>query len=182
MELRIPSLLCRVKFALNEKDVPYDSVLINLYSKPEWCRATAWYQCHLLSPTSAATCPDAARNACRYKEMVPTMLTPAAKINGELVWESMDILRRLEREFTERPLLPADAHLAAEAEEVIADAEPLSAAGFKWGACTRPVVTAACSPHIRTPSHACCPARQSRDTRTHASTANHRERWRGSSS
>ena len=28
--------VCRVKFALNEKDVPYDSVLINLYSKPDW--------------------------------------------------------------------------------------------------------------------------------------------------
>jgi hypothetical protein len=63
--------------------------------------------------------------------MVPTALTPAARINGELVWESMDILNRLEREFTERPLLPeAPAH-RAEAEEVTKAAEPLAAAGFK---------------------------------------------------
>ena len=47
----------------------------------------------------------------RYKEIVPTALTPAATINGELVWESMDILNRLEREFTERPLLPAEPEL-----------------------------------------------------------------------
>lgn len=51
-------------FSLSEKDVPYDTVLIDLRNKPEW-----------------------------YKEMVPTALTPAARINGELVWESMEILQ-----------------------------------------------------------------------------------------
>lgn len=56
--------VCRVTFALAEKDVPYDSVLIDLRAKPAW-----------------------------YKEIVPTELTPAARINGELVWESMDILQ-----------------------------------------------------------------------------------------
>lgn len=54
----------RVTFALAEKDVPYDSVLIDLRDKPAW-----------------------------YKEIIPTALTPAARINGELVWESMDILQ-----------------------------------------------------------------------------------------
>jgi len=51
-------------FSLSEKDVPYDTVLIDLRNKPDW-----------------------------YKEMVPTALTPAARINGELVWESMEILQ-----------------------------------------------------------------------------------------
>ncbi len=54
----------RVTFALAEKDVPYDSVLIDLRDKPAW-----------------------------YKDIVPTALTPAARINGELVYESMDILQ-----------------------------------------------------------------------------------------
>ena len=71
---------------------------------------------------------------CRYKEIVPTALTPAATINGELVWESMDILNRLEREFTERPLLPAEPELRSEAEEAMAEAEALGGAGFKCGA------------------------------------------------
>lgn len=73
--------------------------------------------------------------ACRYKEMVPTALTPSARINGELVWESMDILSRLEREFSERPLLPDSAEVKAEADAVMADAEALGGAGFKWVAC-----------------------------------------------
>ncbi|CAL8470974.1 g10516 [Coccomyxa elongata] len=92
----------RVTFALAEKDVPYDSVLIDLRAKPAW-----------------------------YKEIVPTELTPAAKINGELVWESMDILQRLEREFTEIPLLPSDS-LRDEAEAVMGKAETLSGAGFRF--------------------------------------------------
>lgn len=44
--------------------MPYDCVLVDLRSKPDW-----------------------------YKEMVPTELTPAARINGELVYESLDILK-----------------------------------------------------------------------------------------
>ena len=95
----------RVKFALGEKDIPFDVVLIDLYRKPDW-----------------------------YKEIVPTALTPAATINGELVWESMDILNRLEREFTERPLLPAEPELRADAEAAMAEAEALGGAGFKCAA------------------------------------------------
>ena len=62
--------VCRVTFALAEKDVPYDSVLIDLRAKPAW-----------------------------YREIVPTELTPAARINGELVWESMDILQVISLSF-----------------------------------------------------------------------------------
>ena len=51
-------------FALEEKNLPYDSVLIELRSKPHW-----------------------------YKDKVPTELTPAAVVNGELVYESLDILK-----------------------------------------------------------------------------------------
>ena len=69
--------------------------------------------------------------ASRYKEIVPTALTPAATVNGELVWDSMDILNRLEREFTERPLLPAEPELQDEAGEIMAEAEALGGAGFK---------------------------------------------------
>ena len=54
----------RVTFALEEKNLPYDSVLIELRNKPHW-----------------------------YKDIVPTELTPAAVINGDLVYESLDILK-----------------------------------------------------------------------------------------
>lgn len=50
-------------FALEEKNIPYDTVLINLQDKPEW-----------------------------FKKMVPTQLVPAIKLNGELVYESYDIM------------------------------------------------------------------------------------------
>ena len=49
---------------MEEKNLPYDSVLIQLRSKPHW-----------------------------YKDIVPTELTPAAVINGDLVYESLDILK-----------------------------------------------------------------------------------------
>lgn len=49
---------------MEEKNLPYDSVLIELRNKPHW-----------------------------YKDIVPTELTPAAVINGELVYESLDILK-----------------------------------------------------------------------------------------
>ena len=58
------SCVYRVTFALEEKNLPYDSVLIELRSKPHW-----------------------------YKDIVPTELTPAAVINGDLVYESLDILK-----------------------------------------------------------------------------------------
>ncbi len=60
----IMSSACRVTFALEEKNLPYDSVLIELRNKPHW-----------------------------YKDIVPTELTPAAVINGDLVYESLDILK-----------------------------------------------------------------------------------------
>lgn len=53
----------QVWFALEEKNIPYDTVLINLQNKPDW-----------------------------FKELVPTQLVPAVKINGNLVYESFDIL------------------------------------------------------------------------------------------
>lgn len=53
----------QVWLALEEKNIPYDTVLINLQDKPEW-----------------------------FKNMVPTQLVPAVKINGELVYESYDIM------------------------------------------------------------------------------------------
>lgn len=53
----------QVWFALEEKNIPYDTVLINLQDKPGW-----------------------------FKNMVPTQLVPAVKINGELVYESYDIM------------------------------------------------------------------------------------------
>lgn len=58
------NLSYRVTFALEEKNLPYDSVLIDLRKKPHW-----------------------------YKDIVPTELTPAAIVNGELVYESLDILK-----------------------------------------------------------------------------------------
>ena len=53
----------QVWFALEEKNIEYDTVLINLQNKPDW-----------------------------FKELVPTQLVPAVKINGKLVYESFDIL------------------------------------------------------------------------------------------
>lgn len=53
----------QVWFALEEKHIEYDTVLINLQNKPDW-----------------------------FKELVPTQLVPAVKINGKLVYESFDIL------------------------------------------------------------------------------------------
>lgn len=53
----------QVWLALEEKNIPYDTVLINLQDKPEW-----------------------------FTKMIPTQLVPAAKINGKLVYESYDIM------------------------------------------------------------------------------------------
>jgi glutathione S-transferase len=67
---------------LEEKKIPYDSILIELYNKPEW-----------------------------YKELVPTTLVPAISFNAgaEVVWESKDILLALEERFPDAPpLLPTD--------------------------------------------------------------------------
>ncbi|GBG00177.1 glutathione S-transferase [Raphidocelis subcapitata] len=75
----------RVWLALEEKGIDYDSVLIDLYAKPEW-----------------------------YSSMVPTNLVPAVTLGGRqadpiVVWESKDILLALEERFPDAPrLLPAD--------------------------------------------------------------------------
>lgn len=68
----------RVWLSLREKGISYDEVLINLYDKPQW-----------------------------YKDMVPTSLVPAVKFagSGNVVWESEEIMKRLDKEFPEtRPL------------------------------------------------------------------------------
>ncbi|NEO56547.1 MAG: glutathione S-transferase [Okeania sp. SIO3B5] len=69
----------RVWLALEEKQIPFEVELINLKDKPQW-----------------------------YKDMVPTGLVPAVKIEGELVYESKDILLALENKFDSFPLLPKE--------------------------------------------------------------------------
>lgn len=97
----------RVWFALEEKGIPFETEFIDLSNKPKW-----------------------------YTDRVPTTLVPAAKIEGELVYESKDILLALEERFPEIPLLPADPEenastypcSRATARQLIEDAE---ASGFK---------------------------------------------------
>jgi len=68
----------RVWLALLEKDIPFDTVFIDLRNKPQW-----------------------------YLDMVPSKLVPAVRIDGELVVESRDILLAIEAAFPEStPLLP----------------------------------------------------------------------------
>lgn len=93
----------RVWLALEEKNIPYDTVLINLQDKPEW-----------------------------FKKMVPTQLVPAVKINGELVYESYDIMLELEKHFDDPPLLPSSSELREEVEEVCKQASAVSSAGYKY--------------------------------------------------
>ncbi len=69
----------RVWFALEEKQLPFETEFIDLSNKPQW-----------------------------YLDLVPTALVPAAKIDGNLVYESKDILLALEARFPEPPLLPTD--------------------------------------------------------------------------
>ncbi len=69
----------RVWLALEEKKIPFEVELINLRDKPQW-----------------------------YKDMVPTGLVPAVKIEGELIYESKDILLALENKFDSFPLLPKE--------------------------------------------------------------------------
>ena len=112
--------------ALEEKQIPYDCVLIDLRNKPAW-----------------------------FKRKVPTTLVPAAVIRDSsgsttLTWESLDImkvvscsvlcstscawhtlnkatpsikaptlLQKLEEHFPERPLLPRDEAKRKEAMQVI---------------------------------------------------------------
>jgi glutathione S-transferase len=83
----------RVWFALEEKEIPFETEFIDLTHKPKW-----------------------------YTDLVPTALVPAAKIEGELVYESKDILYALEERFGSS-LLPVDPEENAVAKQLIEDAE-----------------------------------------------------------
>ena len=85
----------RVMLALEEKEIPYQVEFIDLSSKPQW-----------------------------YLELVPTGLVPAAKIEGELIYESKDILLALEDKFLPS-LLPSESTLNQAAHEAIADYESI---------------------------------------------------------
>ncbi|MFM5981934.1 MAG: glutathione S-transferase family protein [Sphaerospermopsis kisseleviana] len=83
----------RVWFALEEKQIPFETEFIDLSNKPKW-----------------------------YTDLVPTTLVPAAKIEGKLVYESKDILLELEEHFGET-LLPEDPEENAIARQWVEDAE-----------------------------------------------------------
>ncbi|MCP6762118.1 MAG: glutathione S-transferase family protein [Fischerella sp. CENA71] len=84
----------RVWFALEEKEIPFETEFIDLSNKPKW-----------------------------YTDLVPTTLVPAAKIEGKLVYESKDILLALEETFSNPPLLPEDPEENAVARQWVEDAE-----------------------------------------------------------
>lgn len=92
----------RVWFALEEKEIPFETEFIDLNNKPKW-----------------------------YTDLVPTTLVPAAKIDGDLIYESKDILLALEGRFPEIPLLPADPEENQAARHLIEEAETN---GFKEAA------------------------------------------------
>ncbi|NEQ36858.1 MAG: glutathione S-transferase [Okeania sp. SIO3I5] len=95
----------RVWLALEEKQIPFEVELINLRDKPEW-----------------------------YTDMVPTGLVPAVKIEGELVYESKDILLALENKFDSFPLLPREPQEISVALEMIEnfDNNGLIQAGYRF--------------------------------------------------
>jgi glutathione S-transferase len=97
----------RITFALEEKEIPYQVEYIDLGAKPQW-----------------------------YLDIVPTGLVPAAKIAGEVIYESKDILLALEDKFSPS-LLPSESTLNKAATEAIAECETKSLiqAGYKfiWG-------------------------------------------------
>jgi glutathione S-transferase len=82
-----------VWFALEEKQIPFETEFIDLSNKPKW-----------------------------YTDLVPTALVPAAKIKGELVYESKDILLKLEERFG-ATLLPDDPAENAIARQLIEESE-----------------------------------------------------------
>ncbi|WNZ27056.1 glutathione S-transferase [Leptolyngbya sp. NK1-12] len=84
----------RVWFALEEKEIPFETEFIDLSNKPKW-----------------------------YTDLVPTALVPAAKIEGKLVYESKDILLALEERFSTLPLLPDDPTENAVARQWIEESE-----------------------------------------------------------
>ena len=84
----------RVWFALEEKEIPFETEFIDLSNKPKW-----------------------------YADLVPTTLVPAAKIEGKLVYESKDILLALEERFQDSPLLPEDPESNAVARQLVEDSD-----------------------------------------------------------
>ncbi|MBW4634951.1 MAG: glutathione S-transferase N-terminal domain-containing protein [Iphinoe sp. HA4291-MV1] len=84
----------RVWFALEEKGIPFATEFIDLSNKPKW-----------------------------YTDLVPTAQVPAAVIEGELVYESKDILLALEARFSNSPLLPDDPQENAIPRQLVEDAE-----------------------------------------------------------
>ncbi|BAZ37122.1 glutathione S-transferase-like protein [Calothrix sp. NIES-4101] len=83
----------RVWFALEEKEIPFETEFIDLSNKPKW-----------------------------YTDLVPTAKVPGAKIEGKLVYESKDILLELEEKFGQT-LLPEDPEENAVARQWIDEAE-----------------------------------------------------------
>eukprot|EP00892_Ulva_mutabilis_P008032 jgi/Ulvmu1/5600/UM023_0137.1 len=81
----------RVWMALLEKNIEFDTMLINLRDKPEW-----------------------------YGNVATNLKTPAIRLDGEYICESMDILAALEEKFPEPALMPQDK------EEFDAVIEPFS--------------------------------------------------------
>jgi glutathione S-transferase len=84
----------RVWFALEEKEIPFETEFIDLSNKPKW-----------------------------YTDLVPTTLVPAAKIEGKLVYESKDILLALEERFQDSPLLPENSEENTVARQLVEDAD-----------------------------------------------------------
>ena len=95
----------RVWFALEEKGIPFAAEFIDLRNKPKW-----------------------------YTDLVPSALVPAVKIDGELVYESKNILLALEARFSDSPLLPTDSGENAIARQLVEAAETngFKEAGFKF--------------------------------------------------
>eukprot|EP00968_Pinguiococcus_pyrenoidosus_P017707 scaffold1790_cov257-Pinguiococcus_pyrenoidosus.AAC.2 len=91
----------RILVALSAKQIPFEEVLIDLRNKPQW-----------------------------YLDMVPTALVPAIKFHdsGEIVYESLDIIKALDDRFPERQLMRDDEQVAAVMEEN----DKLVSAGFKF--------------------------------------------------
>ncbi|MBG1241669.1 glutathione S-transferase family protein [Nostoc sp. NZL] len=84
----------RVWFALEEKEIPFATEFIDLSNKPKW-----------------------------YTDLVPTTLVPAAKIEGNLVYESKDILLALEEKYPYPSLLPENPEENAVARQLLEEAE-----------------------------------------------------------
>lgn len=92
----------RLLLTLNRKAIPYEEVLIDLYNKPQW-----------------------------YKDMIPTALVPAIKMrdSGEIVYESLDIIKYLDEHFPETEALMQPQEQVSEALE---RNDAVMSAGFRF--------------------------------------------------